>query len=432
MEGSLVELAKTMKAKAVGLGPLSEAGRAVIVGGGPSGTASAIALLTAARAQGRNIRVTLLEGKQFAGEQQHNQCAGVLSPPIIELMQDKMCVPFPYHLSRSTIQGYIVHTSQQALILDGDTEPSLALRRVQFDAYMLEAARQYGVEILPARATDLEFHADRVVIYSESTPLEADVVIGAFGLDEGTASVFTRAAGYRPPPALSSVVTKYHPGEAGMNLFGSRIHAFLPAMPQIEFGAITPKGNHLTINIAGAVVDVDLMEQFIAKPYVRRELPDLENAGRFDVNDLRYFKGRFPCGLAHNFCGDRFVLVGDAAGLVRAFKGKGITSAIQTGLRAADVILNQGISARVFQAYVDANQDIIRDLPYGQWMRRLVILASRFGLMHVVLRAAEQDAGLRQALFNAVSAHRPYQEVIRQAFSWKSLKSILAALTKTQ
>ena len=421
-----------MKSSTSGLGPLPDGGRVVIVGGGPGGTAAAISLLRQARSQGRRIRVTLLEGKQFAGEQHHNQCVGVLSPPIVALLQEDLSIPFPYHLNRSTIQGYILHTARQDIILDGEAEPSFALRRVQFDAYMLEAACQQGVEVLGARVTDVEFHADRVVIYTENAPLEADVVVGAFGLDEGTASIFARAAGYRPPPALSSVVTKYHPGEEGMNSFGSRIHAFLPAMRRIEFGAITPKGNHLTINAAGATVDADLMDQFLAKPNVRKALPCLENAGRFDDQDMRYFKGRFPCGLADNFCGDRFVLVGDAAGLVRAFKGKGVTSAIQTGMRAADVILHQGISAGAFRTYVEANRDIIHDLPYGQVMRRFAILASRFGLMQVVVRAAEQDAGLRQALFNAVSAHRPYQEVIEMAFSLNSLRAVLAAIVQVR
>jgi len=423
-------LAKTLKTSDTGLGPLQEGGKAVIIGGGPGGTATAISLLMGAHELGRNIRVMLLEGKQFAGEQHHNQCVGVLSPPIMELLEDKLGIPFPYHLSRSAIHGYTLHTAREQVSLDGETEPSMALRRVHFDAYMLEVARQRGAEVVSARATDLEFHANRVVIYTENTPLEADVVIGAFGLDEGTASIFTRNAGYKPPPALSSVVTKYHPGEEGMQAFGNRIHAFLPAMQRIEFGAITPKGNHLTINVAGATVDVDLMDQFLRKPYVRNVLPCLENAGRFDNHDLRYFKGYFPCGLAHNFTGDRYVMVGDAAGLVRAFKGKGVTSAIQTGLRAAHTILHSGISAGAFQAYLEANQDIIGDLPYGQFMRRFAILASRFGFMNVVLRAAEKDAGLRQALFNAISAHRPYQEVVRRAFSFNSVRAVLSSFVQ--
>jgi flavin-dependent dehydrogenase len=61
-------------------------------------------------------------------------------------------------------------------------------------------------------------------------------------------------------------------------------------------------------------------------------------------------------------------MVGDAAGLVRAFKGKGVTSAIQTGVRAAETILHHGISAAAFQSYRAANRDILADLPYGRAM----------------------------------------------------------------
>jgi flavin-dependent dehydrogenase len=369
-----------------------------------------------------------VEGKQFAGEQHHNQCVGVLSPPIAELLQGELGVPFPRHLVRGAITGYVLHTPRRQIILDGEAEPSMALRRIQFDAYMLDAVRERGIEILRARVTGLEFHADRVVVYNESAPLEADVVVGAFGLDEGTAVIFERAVGYRPPPALSSVVTKYHPGETGMTEFGGRIHAFLPAALRIEFGAVTPKGNHLTINIAGAAVDASLMDAFLAFPEVRRTLPCLENAGRFNAIDLQYFKGHFPCGLARNFSGDRFVMVGDAAGLVRAFKGKGVTSAILTGIRAAGIILHHGISAAAFRAYHAANCDITRDLPYGQVMRRLTILAARFHLLDPVLRAAEVDAGLRRALFDAVSAHRPYYEVIHESLSPASIRAMAAAL----
>jgi flavin-dependent dehydrogenase len=213
-----------------------------------------------------------------------------------------------------------------------------------------------------------------------------------------------------------------------MRQFGCRIHAFLPATPHIEFAAIAPKGNHLTINIAGASVNARLMDAFLAQVDVRKVLPNLENAGRNDPNDLRYFKGHFPRGLAHNIIGDRFVMVGDAAGLVRAFKGKGVTSAIQTGIRAARTILHQGISAQAFQTYQTANSDIADDLPFGQAMRRFTILASRLGLMDAILKAAERDARLHQALFDAVSAYRPYREVLRQAITPVTIKEVLTAL----
>lgn len=92
------------------LGPLPDGGRVVIIGGGPGGAATAIALRLGARAAGKTLHVVLVEGKQFAGKQHHNQCAGVLSPPVGELLERQLQVPFPHSLSRNVITGYVLHT----------------------------------------------------------------------------------------------------------------------------------------------------------------------------------------------------------------------------------------------------------------------------------------------------------------------------------
>lgn len=397
------------------LGKLPDNGRVIIIGGGPAATACGLALKRLAAQAARSVDVVLVEGKQFAGERHYNQCAGVLSPPLPEIMERDLGVAFPHHLTRSRIAGYILHASGQSVTLDDAYEPSTALRRVQFDAYMLDAAVEHGITVVPARAVDVEFHAGSVLIYTENAPLQGDVVVGAFGLDAGSAAMFSRVTDYRPPQALSSVVTKYHPGPDGMQAFGTHIHAFLPSDPRLEFGAITPKANHLTINIAGPDADAELMEVFLALPAVRAVLPNLECARQYDGNDLRFFKGYFPCSLAHTYYGDRFVMVGDAAGLVRAFKGKGVTSAVQTGIRAAHTILEAGISRQAFDRHFrPANDDILRDLPYGRGMRSLSMLMSRVGLFAPVLRAARRDEHLRAALFDAVSAHAPYSKVIAE------------------
>ncbi|MBI3957202.1 MAG: FAD/NAD(P)-binding protein [Chloroflexi bacterium] len=404
-------------------------GHAVLIGGGPAGAACALALQRQAALAGRSVRITVLEGKQFGVESHYNQCVGVLSPPLAHLMEEELGVPFPAHLSRGEITGYVVHTDREEIVLDGDRHPSTALRRVHFDAYMLDAVRERGIPVLTTRAVDLEFHADYIVVYTESMPLQADVVVGAFGLDEGSAAIFSRLTGYRPPSSLASVVTKYHPGPAEMAAFGSRIHAFLPAEPSIEFGGVTPKGNHLTINIVGDAVDVKRMQEFLDMPSVRAVLPNLDNAGAYDANDLRFFKGRFPCSLAHGYYGDRFVLVGDAAGLVRAFKGKGVTSGVLTGIRAAHTIVQAGISRQAFHdAYRSANHDIISDLPFGRTMRVLTIWFARLGLLDPLVRAAHQDANLQAALFDAVSAHAPYRQVMARILRPRTLLSILGQM----
>ena len=416
-----------MKPDSQNLGPLREGATVVVIGGGPGGTAAAISLKKYARALGRSIKVIVVEGKLFSGDVQYNQCAGVVSPPIAQLLPDELDVPFPWDLCQRTIDRYVLHTSRRQIELVGKAEPSYALRRVQFDNYMLESVRKQGIHIHHARVTDIEFHADRVVIYTDNSPLVADVVVGAFGLDEGTAAIFQRAVGYGPPPSLNSVVTKFHPETAFLQNFGSGIHVFLPTHKRIGFGAITPKENHLTINIAGKTADADLMDSFFSLPEVKAVLSTFAGPGMVKTQPLSYFKGRFPRGLAKNYTGDRFIMIGDAAGLVRAFKGKGITSAIQTGIRAARVILSEGISKTAFQAYHAANQDILEDLPYGQAMRLFTILSSSTGIMDVAIGAAEIDPGLRQAFFDAVSAHRSYKEVVRRIISPSSVSSIAKA-----
>ncbi len=137
------------------LGPLSDGSRVIILGGGPAGTACALALRRLAANMGRSIQITLVEGKQFAGELHHNQCVGVLSPPLPSLLENELGIPFPHHLARTKITGYILHSAGEQITLDGGEEPSISVRRVLFDACMLDEVRKRDVTILTARAVDV-------------------------------------------------------------------------------------------------------------------------------------------------------------------------------------------------------------------------------------------------------------------------------------
>jgi flavin-dependent dehydrogenase len=408
---------------------LSQGSRVVIIGGGPGGTACALALHRKAAERGILLQITLIEGKQFIDEKHYNQCVGVLSPPLPSLLEEELGIEFPLNLCQVEIQGYVLHSSAEQIKLEGDDGDSYALRRVQFDQYMLEMVKDRGINVFPARAVDLEFHDDRVIVYTESLPIEADVVVGAFGLDEGSASMFSRHTNYQPPEAIDSLVTKCHPEPDEESNLEGYIHAFLLSDPRIEFGAVTPKCTHCTINIAGNSVDSPLMDKFIDHSSVRAVLPDVDREHPNGANDLIYFKGRFPRSLARSYYGDRYVMIGDAAGLVRAFKGKGVTTAVMTGIRAAETILKHGFSQQTFhEHYRTANQDIIQDLPYGRAMRLVTIFISRFGLLNPVLRAAQTTPDLQSALFDAVSAHALYREVFAKSLRPKTVFAVLRAM----
>ena len=233
------------------LGPLKQGSTVVVIGGGPGGTSCAIMLKKLAKELDKNIRVIIYEGKNFEQSVHYNQCAGVLSPPIVTILEGELGVKFPWHLVQKKISGYVLHSAKEEVLLTEDDEQTYTLRRITFDDYLLKQARKSGVEVIQSRVTEVEISPAGVMVYSESNNTKADAVVGAFGMDDGTARIFERVSRYRQPLFLSSIVTKIHPGEDFMDNFGDQIHAFLPPMSRIEFGAVTPKKNHLTINIAG-------------------------------------------------------------------------------------------------------------------------------------------------------------------------------------
>ncbi len=398
-----------------------------IVGGGPGGIACAITLKALARETGIKIHTVIYEGKTYSGVPHFNQCVGVLSPPIRSLLEDQLKIKFPEHLVQRKITGYILHSDQNRLSLQDESDCSFSVRRITFDNYLMEQAVEQGVEIRQSRVTDIELHPDQVIIYSETDFLRADVVVGAFGLDDASIKMFERVTDYRAPDFLYSIVTKIHPGDKYMKVIGDSIFAFLPSFHQIEFGAITPKQNHITINIAGKDVDALWMDTFLNYPPVQRILP---GDGEFDKKELHYFKGKFPISIAKNFYGHRYVLVGDAAGLVRPFKGKGINSAIQSGIDAALVMMNEGITKTAFIRYKETCGEIIDDMFYGHFMRRFAILSSNYGFLDFLIFFAKQNGLMKQALFNSVSAHKLYREIFYETMNRPFLRDAFFSFLK--
>jgi flavin-dependent dehydrogenase len=383
----------------------------VIIGCGPAGASCALKLKALTSFRAAPLRIIVYEGKPLERKSYFNQCLGVLSPPLEQIMEAELGVPFPWPIIQRKIDGYVIHADRNALTLSGEHAPSYACRRVEFDNYLFHRVKEAGVEVIPARVTDLDFLPDGLMVYSESCNVRADVVVGAFGLDDGMARLFERTTAYRAPAFLSSVVTKVHPGEEAMARFGNSIHAFLPSSLPLEFGAITPKGDHLSINIAGEKVDAPTMDRFLGLPEVRAALPE---AYRSALPELTYFKGKFPTLPAKAPTGERYVMIGDAAGLNRPFKGKGINSAVITGIRAAEAIASRGLSKEAFECYLKGCCDLRDDIPYGRMLRAVANRFSKYGLLDGVLEAAEREPVLRQAMFNIVSGQETYKKTWRE------------------
>ena len=399
--------ARTPEVRSRPLATGNKADAIVIIGGGPAGAACAITLATEGRSAGLTPKIVLIEAKRF-GEHQ-NQCAGVLSPPGPELVARVLGAAPPSRLFQRQIKGYVLYGERCSTYLDGNAlgDAPAALRRVELDRLLMDHAERLGVQVVHSRATDVEVNPDGAVVYTESGTFHGDAVVGAFALDDGMARAFARHTRYRAPASLETLACKIHPAglELIPGLLDDCIHVFLPRLSAIDFGALIPKGNHIVVVIAGTRLALKDMRQFMALPQVARLLP--ENS---DV--AGYFKGAFPLGPARGLYGDRYVVIGDAAGLVRPFKGKGINSALQSGQRCARAVLTSGLSRRSFAEFTRDQRHLTRDVWYGRFVRRLTMLASKHDLLDPFIEQSGHNRALCQALFDCVSGRTTYRDVV--------------------
>ena len=423
---------------------LHDGSTVAIIGGGPGGSACAVKLLQEADARGLRLRVVIFEGKDFSVHA--NQCVGVLSPPIEEVLAQELGVHLPPSLIKRQIFGYRLHGRRENVLLTGHGahagelehgRATYAVERAHFDRFLLDQARELGAEVIEARVTGIEFvrgdGLDEVRIYSESLYERADVVVGAFGLDEAMLSVFEdvtarggRGGFQRPTKWLKSYLTTIDTtARFQTEKLGHIVHAFLlpQKCPHIEFGAITPKGDHILVNIAGENVSSCDLDLFLQLPEVQMLLPG------FDPSAINYYEGRFPSSPARGAYGHRYALVGDATGWLRPFKGKGINTAIITGIRAAQVMLEHGVSERALAHYSRACADLRKDYHYGVIVRRLMLMGARL-FLDPMIDVGKVDPLMYDALFDSVSGHDSYRNIISRSLNARLLRKVAARMIR--
>jgi flavin-dependent dehydrogenase len=122
-------------------------------------------------------------------------------------------------------------------------------------------------------------------------------------------------------------------------------------------------------------------------------------------------------------------MIGDASGLIRPFKGKGINSAVITGIRAAENIVDFGISEEAFQKYIKSCSELTDDIPYGKILRFLTIRSSRYGLLDSIFERAKKEKALRRAFFNIVSGQGTYKKTWQETRSFRLLsRTVFSAI----
>ncbi|PYN85177.1 MAG: NAD(P)/FAD-dependent oxidoreductase [Candidatus Rokuibacteriota bacterium] len=365
----------------------------IVVGGGPGGSTAAWRLALA------GLRPLVLDAAVFP---RVKICAGWVTP---EALADARVDPQKYPL---TIQPF----SACRFEFDGArTETrwrrpaSYGILRREFDHYLLDRARAAGADVREgARVTAVTQDAGGIRVVSPHGTFTASVVIGAGGHRCPVAEALGEVSGHEEVVIAQESETRLSP--EWVEALGRWWEApELYVEPDLKgYGWYFPKGDVLNVGVgcvAGPGADLPRRRDALVRA--------LRAAGRLPADlPIEPFRGhayvvrrRAPRKLA----GDRFCLVGDAAGLARDLSGEGIGPAIKSGMLAAEAVEARLARGAGLEAYAAA---IVRRYGSGEtsWLgRQLARIPDSWarGLVRAVLNTA---ATRRHVVFGRIFGMR--------------------------
>jgi geranylgeranyl reductase family protein len=319
---------------------------ALVVGSGPAGSIAATVLTRG------GARVALVDKAKFPRDK---ACGDLVGPRGVQLLTDLgITIPGALKVDDMIVVG---PTSRRVRLpcYPGRTYPGhgFALRRVDFDAALREAAVAAGAEAFVDRAADplwgdggLEGFA-----LSSGTEVRADVVIGA---DGASSRVATAADLVDPSRVLWGFAVRGYVDQAvDVPYIVLWEHARWRAFPGYGWLFPGPDGcGNLGLGLgtlstrAGAATAARELPAFV------RTLRDLGLLGGAAIAPT--LGGWLKLGMVGtNPARGRVLLTGDAAGLVNPLQGEGISQAMNSGRAAAQAVLaDPAHAARRYRAYL--------------------------------------------------------------------------------
>lgn len=339
--------------------PLVDGARVAVIGGGPSGSFFAFFLRQMAQRVGREFHVDLYEPRDFTlrGPRGCNMCGGIISESLMQSLATEG-IQLPTTVIHRRIDSYFLHMDVGSVRIATPAQemriaavarcagPTGAGRAQEsFDAHLLERAVQMGVRHVRQRVSAVGL-ADGFpyLTTDQAGKLSYDFLVAAVGVNSALLQSLANLPSYRPPPVTRAFVTEFMLGEELIQRYlGSAMHVFLLDIPRLEFAALIPKSDFVTLCLLGDEIDQQVIEAFMASREVKEVLPPHWQVPK----DVCHCSPRLSVGSAAVPYGDRLVFIGDC-GTTRLFKD-GIGAAYRTAKAAARTAIFHGIAAEDFR-----------------------------------------------------------------------------------
>jgi len=410
---------------------LENGSRVAVIGAGPAGSMFSYFLLHMAETIDLDVDVDIYEPRHFThrGPAGCNHCGGVVSESLLQtLATDGINLPpgviqrgmDSYMLHMDVGDAYIetpLHEMRIAAVYRGngprDSEPS---DTESFDGYLANLATAQGARMVRRMVTDVQRHENRMrVICADGHTGEYDLVAVATGVNSRLLeSVATSRIKLCVPKRMKTFICEFRLGRSLIREFlGTSMHVFLLDIPRLEFAALIPKGDYVTLVLLGDGIDDELISSFFGAEEVKRCFP-----GNTVPPHVCHCFPRINISAARRPFDDRLVMIGDS-GATRLYKD-GIGAAYRTAKAAARTAIFHGVSARNF---ADNYWPLCQRIEFDNRIGRLVfsigalIQKTRFarrGVLRMTVAEQTKAKGRRrmsEILWDLFSGSAPYRDV---------------------
>lgn len=409
---------------------LEDGDRVAVVGGGPAGSFFAYFLLKIAAMVDLRLDVDLYEPRAFtrSGPGGCNHCGGIVSESLVQILAAEG-IKLPPEVIQSGIESYVVHMDVGSVPIASPARESriAALYRadgprggdglagISFDGYLQKLAVEKGARVVRKLVTGVAWHDGRPhVREADGTETRYDLVTVATGVNS---NLLASIDGFPSPPDRPRTTRTYitelkSTREEIERALGHSMHVFLLDIPRLEFAALIPKGEYVTMVMLGDEIDLELIHRFLESPVVRPVLPADASLAACACSPLINMGGmKQPYA-------ERLLLIGDS-GITRLYKD-GIGAAFRTAKAAAMTAVLQGVSKEAFaRDYWPSCQTIANDNAIGRliFMTTTLLKRLRFSRRAILAmtRREQEEAGrmprMSAVLWNMFTGSAPYREI---------------------
>ena len=417
---------------------LDSGSRVAVLGGGPAGSFFSYFLIEIARRVGIDLRVDVYESRDFSrpGPTGCNMCGGIVSESLVQALAAEG-INLPPTVVQRGIDSYRLHMDVGSVRIETPlNEMRIAAvhrgsgpRDVQstkwtsFDGYLQTLVLNNGAHLVRGRVDSVDFKRGRPEIKVRGgSSQDYDLLAVAAGVNSGTSKLFeTLGLGYRFPNTTKAFISEYYLGEESISrALGSSMHVFLLDIPRLEFAAIIPKGDYLTICLLGKDIDKSLVKSFLDSSEVKQCLP---RSWRSDHSSCNCWPSMNVRGAVGPFA-DRVVFIGDC-GVTRLYKD-GIGAAYRTAKAAATTAVLWGVSASSFREHFwPICSSIGRDNTLGRLSFGAVrtIRKARFARRAILRMSTIEQQGdprlryMSMALWDMFTGSAPYKDIFIRGLS---------------